>query len=246
MPSRHDNKGRSKGHGSFVMLDRMLLHSPAYRALSTQARAVLVELYDRYNGHNNGTIGLSVRSAAERCNVSKNTASKVLGDLVAKGFIECVTPGGFSRKTRHATEWRLTQHRCDVTGATPTKDYLKWGREKKARSQNAPAAVLNRDHSVPINPLSGPDLGPPSPISDSPPVRSNGTHIESSQVAKALKERSRQSPSKQGGQPALVLVPRSSSKAMEMPQDIPAPKSTRADDQSGGLTARISKPQLPN
>jgi Helix-turn-helix domain len=246
MARRHDNKGRSKGYADFVKLDRVLLHTPAYGSLTTQARAVLVELYDRYKGYNNGCIGLSVRSAAEHCNIAKDTANRALRELVEKGFIECVTPGGFSRKTPHATEWRLTQHRCDVTGATPTKGYMKWGREKKTRSQNAPTAVPSRDRSTPSTLSSGPDLGPPTPVSVSPAVPSNGTHIESSHVADALKGQGGPPPSKQGGQPALVLVPRSSSKAMEMPQDIPAPKSTCADDQSGGLTVRISKPQIPN
>lgn len=155
MPRSHNNKGRSRKNSNFVMLDRLLLRSPAYQSLSAQARAVLVELFDRYNGRNNGRIGLSVRDAASRCNVSKNTVHRALGELQDKGFVEVVTPGGFSRKTRHATEWRLTHHRCDVTGATPSRTYKKWGRENKTRSQNKATAVPKCDHSPRCPVLSG-------------------------------------------------------------------------------------------
>lgn len=199
MARRHNNTGRSKGHGSFVMLDRSLLHSPAYRSLNTQARAVLVELYDRYNGHNNGRIGLSVRSAANLCNIAKDTANKALRSLVDHGFIECVTPGGFSRKTRHAAEWRLTQHPCHVTGAKPTKTYMKWGREKNTRSQTAAAPVINGDHSPPHTIPSGPELGRSCRIPATESVPPNGTHIESSQTAVALGTKGGPPPSKQGG-----------------------------------------------
>ena len=134
MASSHNKKGRSRRDTNFVMLNRSLLRSPAYLSLSTQARAVLTELYDRYYGFNNGRIALSVRCAAGRCRIAKSTATKAFCELEEKGFIECVTPGGFSRKTRHATEWRLTQYRCDITRAPPTKAFLKWGDEKKTRS----------------------------------------------------------------------------------------------------------------
>lgn len=160
MPRRHNNTGRSRKNADFVMLDRSLLRSPAYRSLTTQERAVLVELFNRYNGRNNGRIGLSVRVAAEECNIAKNTACRAFRELVNKGFVECVTPGGFSRKTRHATEWRLTHHRCDVTEVLPTRGYLKWGRKNKTRSQNETATVPECDHSPPTPPSSGNGLVP--------------------------------------------------------------------------------------
>lgn len=134
MSRRHNNTGRSRTNGDFVMLERSLLRSAAYRSLTPAARAVLVEILNRYYGHNNGQIGLSVRSAAETCKIGKNTANRAFHELVEKGFIVCVTPGGFSRKTRHAAEWRVTHRRCDVTGQRPSKDYLKYRTERKARS----------------------------------------------------------------------------------------------------------------
>ncbi len=127
-----------------VRLYRWLLDSPAYLSLSCPARAVLVEIVRCYDGFNNGRIGLSVRKAAERCRIAPGTAKRAFEELQDRGFIVCVTKGAFSRKTLHATEWRLTFWRCDVTGELPTKAFMSWGREK----QNT---VLRYSPTVPIH-----------------------------------------------------------------------------------------------
>jgi hypothetical protein len=121
-----DRRGRSKTGPPFVQLFRYLLSSEAWSSLSAQERSVYIVLAMIYNGSNNGCLGLSVREAAARANVSKDTAARALHTLQDRGFAACVTPGGFSRKTRHATEWRLTAYRCDRSGALPTKDFMKW------------------------------------------------------------------------------------------------------------------------
>jgi hypothetical protein len=108
------------------MLTWYMLDSAAWQWLTPPARAVYVELARRYNGRNNGTLALSVRDAADRCRINKNTASKALLALQAAGFVELVTPGGFSRKVRHAAEWRLTIERCDKTNAAPSKAFMRW------------------------------------------------------------------------------------------------------------------------
>lgn len=116
-----------------------MMESAAWRSLSAAERVVYIEVRRRYNGKNNGWIALSVRDAAARCNINKDTASKAFATLQARGFIECVTPGGFSRKVRHATEWRLLDERCDKTGAMPTKAFMRWrpdaAGECKSRSE---------------------------------------------------------------------------------------------------------------
>jgi hypothetical protein len=69
-------------------------------------------------------------------------------------------PGGFSRKLRHAAEWRITYLKCDRTGARPTNAFKTWrpeiqntvpnggrsgpkGRDSKA--QKGPACPKPRD-----------------------------------------------------------------------------------------------------
>ena len=144
MANRQTRKGRSRTDGAFVKLPLFMLNSPAWLDLTPAARAAYVELTGRYNGRNNGLIALSVRDAAERCRVNKDTAAKAMTSLQEHGFVECVTPGGFSRKVRHAAEWRLTIERCDKTGALSTKAFMKWRPplvESKTRSQNSTSPV---------------------------------------------------------------------------------------------------------
>ncbi len=65
------HRGRNKPNATgrsmtsrFARLDHRLLESAAYRALSPNARALLVELTRMDNGSNNGALWLSVRDAA--------------------------------------------------------------------------------------------------------------------------------------------------------------------------------------
>jgi len=125
MANRQNKTGRSRTE-PFLKLTWFMLESAAWRALTPAARATYIELAKLYNGRNNGWLALSVRDAAERCKINKDTAAKALAALQGAGFVECVIPGGFSRKVRHATEWRLTGERCDKTGALPSKAFMRW------------------------------------------------------------------------------------------------------------------------
>jgi hypothetical protein len=131
-----------------VRLYRWMLDSEAYLSLSCPARAVLVEIVRCYDGLNNGRIGLSVRRAAERCNIARGTAGRAFVKLQERGFIELVTKGAFSLKSPHASEWRLTWWKCDVTGEPPSKQFMSWRSEKQNPVSNYPVAVSNQDHQL--------------------------------------------------------------------------------------------------
>ncbi len=133
MAKRHDRTGRSTTE-RFVALPHYMLNSQAWLALSPGGRSLLVEVLHIYNGANNGRIGLSVRRAAERLNCSKDTAGRVFLELQRLGFLELSIQGAFHRKTSHSSEWRLTLHRCDRTGALPSKAFMRWRRP--ARKEN--------------------------------------------------------------------------------------------------------------
>jgi hypothetical protein len=67
--TRAKNKPNATGRSMttrFARLDHRLLESSAYRALSPNARALLVELTMLENGNNNGSLWLSVRDGAAR------------------------------------------------------------------------------------------------------------------------------------------------------------------------------------
>jgi len=121
-----DRTGRSKKAARHVRLYHWMMDKPAWKSLKASQRAILVEMYARYDGSNNGRIPYSVRDAAVALRISKGTASRELIVLQDRGFIVPMMKGAFSLKRRHATEWRLTEFNCDVTGGLPTKEFADW------------------------------------------------------------------------------------------------------------------------
>ena len=76
--------------GKFLTLPLTVIDTPAWRALSISAQALFPWLLMEFKGdkyNNNGKISLSVRQAAERMGVARDTAAKAFRDLQAKGFI---------------------------------------------------------------------------------------------------------------------------------------------------------------
>lgn len=137
-------KGRSNHGGKFTQLHEFMMQTEAWRSLSPAERAVYVEVARVYSGSNNGFLARSVRQLADLTNINKDTAGRCLVRLQDRGFLECATPGGFSRKTPHAAEWRLTQHKCDKTGAPPTKLFLKWSAQIQKPVRNEGQTVRIR------------------------------------------------------------------------------------------------------
>ena len=137
MSRKHNKKGRSDNAlGSFVPLERYLLNSPAWRDLSAIARAAYIEVAAGHNGKNNGMIILGSKTLGEHLRCNKSTAARALQELVDHGFITCQKKGGFVCKVRHASEWRLTAFKCEVTHELPLKTFMQW----KAKAQKPVAS----------------------------------------------------------------------------------------------------------
>ena len=145
---RHNNKGRSKRSLSpFVGLERYMLDSAAWCSLNAVERATYLEIARLYNGSNNGRLAMSGRRLACLLHVNKSTGTRALCTLVQRGFLEVVTPSAFSLKTKRATEYRLTAHRCDVTGVLPSKAFTKWQPDKnKTRRHVRPTTASPQAH----------------------------------------------------------------------------------------------------
>lgn len=105
-----------------------MLKTEAWRSLDCVARAAYVEIAGRYGGpgSNNGRIPYSLREMAESLSVSKMTAQRAVKRLKERGFVVEVRRGAFNMKQRHSTEWRLTEHACDVTGELASREYQRW------------------------------------------------------------------------------------------------------------------------
>lgn len=120
--AKHNQKGRSKGKGNFIMLRYDIYYSAAYQNLNPKAACIYLAIKRRFNGHNNGEIGLSMREAASIAKCSKSTAQKAFNELLAHGLIAMNNKGHF--RNRHASTWRLT---CEATEKqAPTNEWRSW------------------------------------------------------------------------------------------------------------------------
>ena len=122
-----DQKGRSRDDTPHVRLQHWVMKTAAWRELRPVERCLVVELYSLFNGINNGELFLSIREAAKRLNVSKDTAHAALRRLEQLGFIRAKERGMFTR--RRATSWILTQFMHGTR--TPTKDFARWRPDEK-------------------------------------------------------------------------------------------------------------------
>jgi biotin operon repressor len=128
MSNRRKRAARYPGEPRHVRLYHWFMRTEAWRALDCVARCAYVELAQRYAGAgtNNGRLPFSLREMSEALNISKTTAQRAMQQLEGRGFIVRTKLGAFSLKERHASEWRLTEFGCDVTGALPTKEFATW------------------------------------------------------------------------------------------------------------------------
>ena len=118
-------KAKGRTDERFVQLPEYLLASPAYRSLSTAARALLVEFRRRFNGRNNGRICFSVREMARDLGVWPDTAINAHRELQARGFVKITLQSTFdTRKDGQASEWLLTSESLDDKSAT--KEFMRW------------------------------------------------------------------------------------------------------------------------
>lgn len=125
---------RKKRYGAplskYASIMLYVVDTDAWRALGTASHSLFILLCLEWNGpnyNNNGKITLSVRQAAERMGVSRDTAAKAFRELQAKGFI-VVTKGGSLGVTGHAKcpEYEITS--IAMPHKEKTNHFLNWTR----------------------------------------------------------------------------------------------------------------------
>jgi len=174
----------------YFQLHHYMLRTDAWQALSAAAVRVYIQIGSRYNGANNGKLAFSVRDAAAECNLAINTAMRALRELVDLGFIEETRHGGLSKKTRIASEWRLTAFKCDLTGSLKTCAFMHRGDIARAYRANYQRPGLSQTRSASVSKeitaclKRGADMTPSvsNEITDTPllgpsPVSNEVTHI---------------------------------------------------------------------
>jgi hypothetical protein len=139
-------KRRFKGGGRrHIQFYTNVKRSQAYHDLDVYARAALFEILDRYNGINNGMIGLGCRELSEALKCSRDRAAKALRQLDDSGLVEAMTAGFWRGKK--ATEWRLTFFPCHKTGELPK---LNW--EPRSQSARKDTKVRVEGHKASLSP----------------------------------------------------------------------------------------------
>lgn len=125
-----DKTGRSTGEARHVRLYQWVHDCPAYQSLSMGARALLVEFMGLYNGYNNGQIYMSVRHAAQRLDCGKNTAHKLIRELIDRGFLRVNVVGAFNMKSAarrgSATTYILTEHPVGAENGPGSREFMRW------------------------------------------------------------------------------------------------------------------------
>jgi hypothetical protein len=168
-------KLRRGGGGRFLSLRYWMLRSPAWKSLPGMARALYLELAERYNGSNNGRISYAVREGTEALHISKSTAKQLLDILIDRGFIVRTKRGAFSLKTtREASEWMLTEYDCDAPFQHATKSFMRWAPPEnnnlKSKTRFAHSTRTVRPQypygsaTVPVVPKNGPDGSATVPV----------------------------------------------------------------------------------
>jgi len=94
--------------GRFVMIRVEDMETAAFRSLSCNARALMLELDRTFNGQNNGEIELPVSKAAGYLHGSKATALRAFNELEDRAFIQALAKGSFEPGAKKPTQWELT------------------------------------------------------------------------------------------------------------------------------------------
>jgi hypothetical protein len=147
MARKHDRERNDR----YFQLHLYMLRTDAWQALSAAAVRVYIQIGSRYNGANNGKLAFSVRDAAAECNLAINTAMRALHELVDLGFIEETRHGGLSKKTRIASEWRLTAFKCDLTGLLKNCAFMHRGDVARAYRANYSRPGLSQTRSASVS-----------------------------------------------------------------------------------------------
>jgi hypothetical protein len=126
------------------IFESMML-TQAWQDLSGNEVSLYLQMVRKYRGNNNGAIVFGRREAERLLGVSSKTACKLFAGLERRGFIAPIVKGVFTLKLK-ATEWRLTEYDCDVTGEVATNDFIHWRPENAEKSEPKNKSKVEKVH----------------------------------------------------------------------------------------------------
>ena len=120
--ARKKRNKRIKQTGRFFMVRHEMFESQAFRSLDCTARCLLFELQRHYIPGVVEDVFLSVRDAARRLRVNKDTARAAFKTLTDRGFIDLTNHELW--QARISRKWRLTFE--SYNGREPTNEWLRY------------------------------------------------------------------------------------------------------------------------
>lgn len=152
--------GRNTGEPRHIRFYHFMLNSPAFESLSPVAVKVLIEIWKRHDGSNNGRIHFGVREA-KAVGVAKSSCWRALRELEEKRFIHCTRSSSFDLKDRRAREWAITA--LKIGDEPPTKEFMTWHKNLNNSPARGTVQSHQRDHAqenYPKTPSTVPLEGP--------------------------------------------------------------------------------------
>ncbi len=116
--------------GAHIRAHYKLLDSHAWRALSSSAKALWIDLRRQVGSSNNGTATTALEILKHRGWVSRNTVRHAAEELEALGFIRCTVRGGIAAGGKTPKLWAFTdldtyEHpKRGISTAKATCDFL--------------------------------------------------------------------------------------------------------------------------
>ena len=102
--SKHPGKPHKRNNGQYVAIPYSMIEHPSYKALSPDAKWVLIEMHLGFHGYNNGRVGFSIRQAAKCLHSGKGRATRAMNELQERHFIICHAQSSFNMKTKRSRE----------------------------------------------------------------------------------------------------------------------------------------------
>ncbi len=153
-------RGHNAGREAHVRLYAHELACPAWASLSTDARALLIELRALFSPRTgDNRVFLSVRDCMDRLGIGQRRASAARDELIERGWIAVAERGAFTRKTRHATTFALLNLGPTGLEKDAAKPFMRWQPDPRFSTVAKSARHGSRDsyRCQPQTPEKGPD-----------------------------------------------------------------------------------------
>lgn len=109
----------------FIKLTHQIMESEAWETASPQCKELVLRIWKRFNGRNNGRIPYSRREVEAALGCGTHQAVRYLKEAQERGFIVATRRGSLgSDGAGKSTRWRITMEQFE--DQQPTKDFLKW------------------------------------------------------------------------------------------------------------------------